>query len=317
MKEIGGYFELELSQEKEYHFRALRLNSGRNALRYITKVKKPGKIYIPDYVCDSLLESITREKIDFDFYPINEYFEPLIDDSSLDASSFIIYVNYFGVNDRVIDNLSGKYENLIIDNAQAFFSRPVKGVPSFYSPRKFFGVSDGGYVYIDTYLERQMQADVSCGRYEHLLKRLDLNARTGYQAYRKNEHSFSRRPLKKMSKLTHAVLKSIDYARSKKIRENNFRFLHRTLKGINELELSLSTINGPMVYPLLVSKKGLKEILIRSEIYVATYWTEVLNRVKKKSFEYKLTKFLIPLPIDQRYGVDDMKRIINKISDFV
>ena len=35
MKEIGGYFELELVQNKEYHFDAIKLNSARNAFKYI------------------------------------------------------------------------------------------------------------------------------------------------------------------------------------------------------------------------------------------------------------------------------------------
>ena len=37
MKSIGGYLELELKKNEEYHKEALRLNSGRNALEYILK----------------------------------------------------------------------------------------------------------------------------------------------------------------------------------------------------------------------------------------------------------------------------------------
>lgn len=37
MKEIGGFFELELPQKEEYHSKAIRLNTGRNCLEYILK----------------------------------------------------------------------------------------------------------------------------------------------------------------------------------------------------------------------------------------------------------------------------------------
>ena len=37
MKTIGGYFELELKKNEEYHKDALSLNTGRNALEYILK----------------------------------------------------------------------------------------------------------------------------------------------------------------------------------------------------------------------------------------------------------------------------------------
>ena len=56
MKEIGGYFELELNKNREYHKNALKLNSGRNALIFILMNLKPRKIYLPYYICDSVLE---------------------------------------------------------------------------------------------------------------------------------------------------------------------------------------------------------------------------------------------------------------------
>ena len=46
MNSIGGYFELELQRGKEYHEHAVKLNTGRNALKYILKVKEYEKIYL-------------------------------------------------------------------------------------------------------------------------------------------------------------------------------------------------------------------------------------------------------------------------------
>ena len=44
-------------------------------------------------------------------------------------------------------------KNLIIDNAQAFFAKPLLGIDTFYSPRKFVGVSDGGILATKKILE--------------------------------------------------------------------------------------------------------------------------------------------------------------------
>ena len=44
MKEIGGYFELELASKEEYHTSAIKLNSGRNAFKYILKAQNIKKI---------------------------------------------------------------------------------------------------------------------------------------------------------------------------------------------------------------------------------------------------------------------------------
>ena len=46
MKEIGGYLGLELSTKEEYHTCAIKLNSGRNAFRYILEAQNIKKIYI-------------------------------------------------------------------------------------------------------------------------------------------------------------------------------------------------------------------------------------------------------------------------------
>ena len=47
MKEIGGYFELQLRKGEHYHKGALQLNTARNCLEYILRAKKYKKIYIP------------------------------------------------------------------------------------------------------------------------------------------------------------------------------------------------------------------------------------------------------------------------------
>ena len=47
MKEIGGYFELELREGQEYHKKAIKLNTGRNALELILMVKQYKKVFIP------------------------------------------------------------------------------------------------------------------------------------------------------------------------------------------------------------------------------------------------------------------------------
>ena len=70
------------------------------------------------------------------------------------------------------------WKQLIVDNTQAFcFSD--RGVDTFYSARKFFGVPDGAYLYTDKFLNVELEQDVSCQRCEHLLRRIDEGAERG------------------------------------------------------------------------------------------------------------------------------------------
>ena len=69
-----------------------------------------------------------------------------------------------------------------------------------------------------------------------------------------------------------------------------------------------------MVYPYLTDREGLRDHLIKEKIYVARYWPNVLEWTTADSLEWYLTRQMIPLPIDQRYGKNEMNRIINCIQ---
>ena len=158
--EIGGYFGLELSKGQEYHKDAVHLNSGRAALQYILKAKKYRTIYLPAYICNSVLQPIVAEHIAYEYYAINEMFEPLLD-GELQSDEALLYVNYFGIHDAVTSAVAKKFRNVIVDNTQAFYAKPISGIDTFYSARKFFGVSDGAYLYTDTLLDEAFELDRS------------------------------------------------------------------------------------------------------------------------------------------------------------
>lgn len=315
MKEIGGYFELELNKREEYYPNAVKLNSGRNALLYILKAYKPSKIFVPYYICDAALEPIIKMNVKFEFYHINKDLEPEIP-SNFQEGNFFLYVNYFGINNYIVKRLAKKINNLITDNSQAFYSPPIK-FPTFYSPRKFFGVPDGAYLFTDIYLNEELEQSFSYEKFLHLIKRYDLGSQKGYEDYKQVEALFSTEPLKRMSNLTENILSSLDYEKIKLIREKNFFYIHNKLKKSNELKINTQKLNGPMKYPLLIAKEGIKEFLIKNNIFVSSYWQEVFKRVDENSHEYYLTKYLIPLPIDQRYNLDDMNIVIEKIKDIL
>ena len=59
----------------------------------------------------------------------------------------------------------------------------------------------------------------------------------------------------------------------------------------------------------------LREKLIKNKIYIAKYWSEVLDRDSISNVEIDFVNKLMPLPIDQRYDFDDMYRILKIIKD--
>ena len=311
MQEIGGYFELELQNGMHYHHDAIRLNTARNCFEYILKAKKYTKVYIPYYTCDVMLEPLHKLNIAYEFYHINAHFEPL-EDKELQSNEAFLFTNYFGLKQEAVKRLAHVYTNqLIVDNAQAFFAAPLQGIDTFYSARKFFGVPDGAYLYSDSRLEIEEQ-DVSYDRMAHLLKRIDLGASSGYSDFQKNDEQLIGQPIKKMSKLTENMMCSLDYTKIIKQRRANFIHLHAKLDAFNTFKLELEAEAVPMVYPFYGSE-ALRKKLIENKIYTATYWPNVKEWCTKDSLEYQLTSDVIYLPVDQRYTTDDMDVIVKHL----
>jgi hypothetical protein len=315
-KSIGGYFSLELSNKGNYYYpQMLRLNTGRNCFQYILLVNKAKRVYIPKYTCGVMLEPLKKLNIDFVFYSINENLE-LAEDLILSKNEFLLYTNYFGLKDKYCSKLSRKFKSkLILDYSQSFYAPPQKLSSVFYSPRKFFGLPDGGIVNIEAEPKIKLDRDSSCRRMSHLLKRLDLGVEEGYEDFKKNDASLSNQPIKKMSHLTEELLKNIDYKKAKEKRLKNFNYLHKKFCKKNKLKIDLKSITCPMCYPYYSEDLNLRQKLIKNKIFVATYWSNVFDWCQKGEIEYKLAQKIIPLPIDQRYDIEDMDKIIRKINE--
>ena len=51
-------------------------------------------------------------------------------------------------------------------------------------------------------------------------------------------------------------------------------------------------------------------MLIANKVFVAKYWPNVDEWAGKDALETWMANYILPLPIDQRYGKEDMERII-------
>lgn len=313
MEPIGGYFSLELPRHEEYHKDAIRLNTGRNCLEYILRVRQYKKVYIPYYTCDVVLEPFKKLGVPYEYYHVNIHLE-IRDEIALKADEALLYTNYYGLKQRYVEQLAAKVGNrLIVDNTQAFYAKPAEGIDTFYTCRKFFGVPDGAYLYTDKQLDVELEQDQSYERMLSLTKRIDLSPEAGYQDFRDTSKALVGQPIKRMSKLTQRMMQGIDYEAVAQRRRANYQMLHETLGKENSRELPLEDDAVPMVYPYLVPVKGLREKLIENKIFVARYWPSVLECTTQDDIDYLLAYQMQPLPIDQRYGKEEMKQIIETI----
>lgn len=306
MKEIGGYIELDTYTGSMLHDDGVKLNCGRNALAYIIKTKNIKKLWMPKFMCDSCDKVLSDNNVVVRYYSIGIDFKPTIKE----WDGWLYVVNFYGQLSN--DYLTSLGDRIIVDNAQAYFQEPIPGVDTLYICRKFFGVADGAILYTDKTIEIEYQ-DESFNRMNFLLGRYERSAGEFYQEYVDNNHFFKDEPIKRMSKLTENLLHGIDYERVMRKRGENFSYLHEKFHSMNKLNLSVPI--GAFMYPLYIEDGSeVRKQLQAKKIFIPILWPAVFNLCEENELEYDMAKNILPIPVDQRYGIEDMRYIAKEIQ---
>lgn len=314
MREIGGYMGLEDFRGEEYYSDLTRVNLGRTALLWLLEARGYRKLLLPFYLCSSVTESCRKAGISLEFYRISRDLSPILS-RQLQEGEALYLVNYYGqLTDQKILEYQKAYGRIIVDHTHSFYQRPLPGVDTLYSCRKFFGVSDGAYLSTDARLP-QKERDISMDHMAHVLGRYETDAGSWYQAMLDNARSYETAPILTMSRLTENLMRAVDYPRVKAARERNYRTLKELLPCSHPCQRTVP--EAPFAYPYY-HKDGirLRSFLAGRKIFVPTNWSNVLRDMPPDSLEYDLAANVLPLPCDQRYGQEDMESIAESIRAF-
>jgi hypothetical protein len=319
MNAIGGYFGLELAAGSlSYHTTPHNFKSGRSSLHYILRMFKPQVVYIPYYTCDGILESFAAAGVNFKFYEINELLEP-VSLPELKANEYFLYINYFDIKRNKVAALSQQYgDKLIVDSTQSFFEKGNGKSWYFNSCRKFFGVPDGSYLYVPYHINTTpVPSKNEVYKVDHLIQRFNGHPEQGYKSFQENEVLLGA-DIVGMSRLSEHILSFIDYSSVIATRRSNYQYLHEIFKGRNILQAELETDSVPMYYPLLLDTEVNKYRLYAKNMYVPTFWKDVMVRGDSGfETEKKLTTNLLPLPVDHRYTIEDMERLAEELKEII
>ena len=319
MKEYGGYLPLELNEREEYFDRfpaasVARFNCGRSAIVAAVKAVKPRKLYIPFYNCVAVRDALDAHGIAYEQYLLDNALEPRVE--TLGEGEWILYVNYFGTSSKEKkERIAAKYKNVIFDNTQAFYTEPILdgSCMNVYSPRKFIGLIDGGYLVWSGGRDvcEDYPVDVSWERGAFLLKSIELGTNAAYRDNLDSKECFAG-GIRRMSVLTQRMLRSVDYDELSARRDENYRTLIERFGRYNQLELPMEGY-APFVYPLLIEDPELRRKIVGKKIYVPQWWKYLLDEVPEDSVEARLSRWLLPLPVDHRYTQQDMTDMADEI----
>lgn len=313
MKEIGGYIELDTYTGAMLHGDGIKLNCGRNALAYLLKAKGIQRLRMPKFMCDSCDKVLADHGVAVESYSIGFDFKPRV----TQGRDWLYVVNYYGqLSNDYLSSLRGSFPNLIVDNAQAYFQMPIPGIDTIYTCRKFFGVADGAILYTDAAPWEGLPMDESFQRMGFLLGRYERTASEFYGEYVANNQSFAEEPVKRMSRLTENLLHGIDYAYVSSRRRENFRYIQEQFQRVNPLPLCVP--EGPFMYPLYVENGGeIRKKLQKEGLYIPTLWPSVLASCSEEELEYQMAQNILPLPVDQRYGLEEMEYMAKKVRKYL
>lgn len=318
---MGGYFELELARGHHPFPHAHAYNSARSAFQAILQARRSRRVFMPFYLCSVMHDAARSAGVEVVNYHLTQSLE-LQRLPSLNAEDALLYVDYFGLKTHYIKStLVERYrKGLIVDNSQAFFSAPVDGIASLYSPRKFVGVPDGGLLLNAPSTLDRPTAEKSVSRFDALLGRLSDGPEAYYSDFLQGEHSLGVEGVRGMSRATYRLLDSIDYASVRNRRIENFSHLHNALSLFNTASWIPGEPCAALCYPLMMKDAaqalGLRDALRRERIFVPCYWREVLDDAASPALERDMCGRLLPLPIDQRYGTDELDRMTALIRTY-
>lgn len=322
--EIGSFIEMQFTKGREYFSNQrdiARLNSGRAAIFHAFLLTGCSVVWLPYYQCETVRDFLKTKGVSLKYYHIDTHFNPI--DLSPSDNEAVILVNYFGImSQNRIFELSKVYKHVIIDNSQAFFCQPLKECYNVYSARKFIGVPDGAYVVgigadmqVDTY-EQCYSSDTAV----FLLQRIEYGCEgKTYKSRMQNEKRIDSEDILKMSLLTRTILDGTDYEFIIMKRKENFAAARGFLDNINKINIDtyFDSACVPMVYPLLVDNDKLLDVLLKAKHFQGHWWGYLTKEMPESSFEYELSKYIIPITIDQRYTKDDIKSVVDVVYSVV
>jgi hypothetical protein len=191
-----------------------------------------------------------------------------------------------------------------------------------FSPRKLFGVTDGGVLVQNN--EQLPQIDFSrwkvdpgdlVGSISPILRRIDPDYEGLYQIYSEEENSIEGK-LKSISELTKWQLNNIEIQPLIEQRRINFNALEEELHDYLIPNWKYSENFVPFGFPIYIENRDeIRLALAEKKIFAPIHWingkkTKTLRQVRHESMQ-------LTLPCDHRYTVDEMQNIAKIVKRLI
>lgn len=292
------------------------------------------KIYMPALSCESMYKPFIMLSYEVEFYSVNEKFEPIL--NNISKHSIIFYMLYYGINNlNDIQKEIFKHTDCfsIVDITHYAFDREAYNLICDYkvlSLRKTLGIIDGGVLLSDKHLlNKTKHTDNEYSRLrEKAFEKKTIYDNSKIKEIKEEYRSFlsaAEKLVDKEIKPIGAGEKSLDYIKNlnvtniKNKRKANYLKLYKELKNLNKLKLisdeNLSDKSVPFAFPVIVNNRDeIQKKLAQNNVYAQVLWPICEEAKKKDIFAKMFSENMLALPIDQRYDIEDMSEMAERIK---
>lgn len=335
-----GYDNLLIKKKNILKNKQILFN-GRSALHLILEMikKKIEIIYLPNYICKSILQSVKKTGLNYKFYNIKKNFRFNFPKKK---NSAVIILNYFGIYNDKVEKLKNNYsKNIfyikdcthdIFSKENSFKSFNKKNIYKFASIKKYIPFPVGAITNIDKICLKSQNKKFNLiinNFFKILIKRniyfsypnKEINFKREFELLKKQDEfkNFENKNLIDNDFCTSIKNKIYKYNLKKilKKRDENFKYLKNLLN--RKIKIVSQNSSFPLNMTILLKKdqkRKIVEILKKKRIISSTLWP-LPNEIKSKKSIYsnKITEKILSLPVDHRYNKKDiefMASIIHK-----
>lgn len=327
---IGGFFELEVPVRKEGLLRLWDVpddpnclfSLARSAFGALVRALSPRRVWLPAYMCRSVSDQVSPELLRY--YGVGNSLDPDVGflESAVRSGDLVLGMNYFGrpPSYRFREWIASRQDLITIEDCAQTIDTGQPGWAQYriFSPRKVVGVVDGGIIVprrgeqlpgeVRTVIDPESRAILPVYfRLEDVGGRHWSEWHHKYEAWRMELAPSNRR----MAATSLAVLGLADPGRIGELRRKNYAVLDQSLGELGFLPPDQSRA-VPFGFPVRLAhdlRDRVRALLWEARIYAFRHFADLPSPESKFPAEHALSRELMTLPCDQRYGVHDMERI--------
>ena len=322
------------------------VSTGRSATRLVLqtieernpKCKKVA--LLPPFTCHTVFEPFMDFSYEIHTLPINPDLSIDADDilscQKLYDAGIVLVHRYYGfdtlpVFNQAVLSLQKKGVVVIEDCTQCLYSSFAISEADYVvaSIRKWCGVPDGGFAICreGVFTHKPIHEDTKMVETKRIASELKYQFlfegkgdKPSFKAkYREGEALLDNQDgYYAIGKLSASIQAELNVEQLKRKRRENYRILLDGIQNMSGLKVVFSTLPDdvvPLYFPLFIDdREVIQDLLADNDIYAPVVWPKEDNCPVTGEVADSIYKKILCIPIDQRYAVEDMQRIVEVIN---